>query len=81
MKLGVPLFSGDYLKLQNFSKKSGSKRLFEECRLPTAPGADEIIDEEDLVNKLTILVAKYTNVNRWVFKVDGEMRGRGIASF
>lgn len=56
-----------------------SKRLFEECRLPTAPGEEDISTEEDLINKLTILIVKYSNVNRWIFKVEGEFSGRGIA--
>ncbi|KAL4447016.1 hypothetical protein ABPG74_013868 [Tetrahymena malaccensis] len=81
MALKIPIFCGNYDIVNNLCKKSQAKQLFEECKFPTAPGAENIFDEEDLINKLTILIAKYSNVNTWVFKIDGEFKGRGIAFF
>lgn len=81
MQLNTPLFSGSFNSVYALSGKSAAKKLIEECKLPTAPGAENISSEDDLVNQLTILIAKYANVNKWIFKVNGEFRGRGVASF
>lgn len=34
-----------------------------------------------MINKLTILVVKYPSVKAWLFKIDGEFGGRGLARF
>jgi len=81
MSLGIPVFSGKFESVKGLLGKSAAKKLFEECKLPTAPGAENIRSEEELVNQLTILIAKYANVNKWIIKLDGELRGRGVAFF
>ncbi|EGR31565.1 IQ calmodulin-binding motif family protein, putative [Ichthyophthirius multifiliis] len=77
----IPIFSGPFELIDQYSKKSQAKILFDECQFPSAPGADNIKSESDLFDKLTILISKYSNVNIWLFKIDNEINGRGIAFF
>ena len=50
MALGIPVFSGDFESIKTLLGKSSAKKLFEDCKLPTAPGAENIRSEEELVN-------------------------------
>jgi hypothetical protein len=62
-----------------YSTKSASKRLFTSLGIPTPPGALEIYDETELLNTLTVLVSNNREVKSWLFKIDDEFSGRGIA--
>lgn len=55
--------------------------MFNECGFPVAPGVDGIRDENELINKLTLLISTWPKVKTWVFKVDDEAFGRGVAYF
>ena len=43
------------------------------------PGAHDVYGEEHLVTTLAQLMCQHLNVPRWVFKLDDEFGGRGIA--
>lgn len=81
VQLKIPIFSGDPQKHFTMSSKSAAKRLFLGCEIPCPPGAYEIYDEKELINSLTILIANNININTWIFKIDDEFNGRGIAWF
>lgn len=79
--MNIPIFGSTNIgSVQQLQRKSTSSVFFETCSLPRAPSSRDIASEEDLFNKLTILIARHPSVQMWVFKVDGEFRGRGIAS-
>ena len=80
-ELKIPIFSGDPQKHFSNSSKSAAKRLFLGCEIPCPPGAYEIYDEKELINSLTILIANNITINNWIFKIDDEFNGRGIAWF
>ena len=61
------------------STKSSCKRLFNSIEIPTAPSSYEIYDEREFINSLTLLIVNNPMVKRWVFKIDDEFNGRGIA--
>lgn len=64
-----------------YSTKSGAKRIFNISELSIPPSAFDIYDEVEFYTTLTRLVATNIFVNRWVFKIDNEFRGRGTAYF
>ena len=37
--------------------------------------------EQDIFNKLTVLIVKYPKIQTWIFKVNDEFNGRGTATF
>lgn len=77
--LDVPLMSGDPQQGVICSSKSGAKRLFNSCELPTPPGAFEIYEEKEFVNTLAILILNNIRIDTWLFKIDDETNSRGIA--
>ena len=63
------------------STKSASKRVFQKLKIATPLSALEIYDEVEFINTLTVLIANNRDVYVWLFKIDDEFSGRGIASF
>ena len=61
------------------STKSSAKRMFNAIEVPTAPSSYEIYDEREFVNSLTLLIVNNPTIKRWIFKIDDEFGGRGIA--
>jgi hypothetical protein len=45
------------------------------------PYSSLIYKESDIVPHLTKLILENSHVERWVFKIDNEFAGRGIAFF
>ncbi|KAL4463088.1 hypothetical protein ABPG74_007089 [Tetrahymena malaccensis] len=77
--IDVPLMSGDPQQHMICSTKSGAKRIFNQCEIPTAPGAYEIYEEKEFINTLAILILNNIRVDTWLFKIDDEVGSRGIA--
>jgi hypothetical protein len=46
-----------------------------------AVGAHDIVDDDDLYSNLSRLIVDHLHVARWIFKIDNEFGGRGIAYF
>ena len=61
------------------STKSAAKRLFNTLEIPTSPGSYEIYDEKEFINSLSMLIANNLQIEIWLFKIDDEFHGRGIA--
>jgi hypothetical protein len=62
MEVGCPLYSGEPQKHLVMSSKSGSHSAFLKCSIPTAPGAQEIYEEIELINTLTVLIVNNPEV-------------------
>ncbi|NXU91158.1 IQCH protein, partial [Xiphorhynchus elegans] len=77
--LGVPVLGSGPHVAQLYSTKSGSKRIFASACVPTPPGESDIHSEEQMVRALSRLVVDHVEVQRWLFKVDGECAGNGTA--
>lgn len=66
----------------SLSTKSNAKGVFKEAGIETPIGASDIYDEIEFINTLTLLIATHgKNITTWVFKIDDESQGRGIAYF
>jgi hypothetical protein len=63
-----------------FATKSGAKRIFDLCEVPTAVGSRDIHEPVDFYKRLTKLIADNLYTNTWLFKIDNEFNGRGHAS-
>lgn len=79
--LNAPLLSGDPQLQFVSSTKAVARRIFSDCGVAVPPGAFEIYDEQEFLNILTILVTRNKEVRTWLFKLDDEFSGRGIAFF
>lgn len=62
-----------------YSTKSGSKRIFSISQLDIPPYVVDIYDQVEFYTHLTKLIFNNKFVNRWIFKIDNEFRGRGTA--
>jgi hypothetical protein len=78
--LGIPVLGGDPSQTALCSTKSGSKQISIEAEVPVPPAAMDIYDEREFYTTLTRLIAKNTYIETWLFKIDDEFAGRGIAS-
>ena len=79
--LEVPILMGESELTKTLFTKSGSKRVFELSNMAFPISAWDIRNEEEFYNSLTDLINKYISVNIWIFKMDSEVNGRGIAYF
>ena len=79
MKLNTPILMDNYEQTEALFSKSGSKRVFELCGLALPLSAWDLKTEEDFINSLLNLIRNYININIWIFKIDNEYAGRGIA--
>jgi hypothetical protein len=77
--LEIPIYAGDLNVSKSIFSKSGNKRIFELNNIPFPTSAWDIENEEEFYDSLTDLINKYMNVNVWIFKIDNEINGRGIA--
>ena len=55
--------------------------MFEECGFPLPPFTSLVFKPSDVAPQLAKLMLENIHVDRWVFKVDKEFEGRGIAFF
>ena len=77
--LNVPILMGDLFQSQGIFTKSGSKLVFEANELNVPISAWDIKTEYEFYASLSHLIITYPNYNIWVFKMDNEINGRGIA--
>ncbi len=77
--LNCPLFADDFDLVKTLFSKSGSKRVFEINNIAFPISAWDIRNEEEFYETLAGLIKKYIHVNIWVFKMNDEIHGRGIA--
>ncbi len=79
MKINCPMMFDNYQDSNAIFCKSGCKRIFELSGLAIPISAWDIKAEEDFITSLLNLIRNYININIWIFKIDNEFNGRGIA--
>lgn len=79
MYLECPILYTESEASATFFTKSGAKRVFELCDLAIPIGEWNICNKENLYAKLASLITTYPSINVWIFKIDDEFYGRGIA--
>mmetsp|Transcript_22620 Transcript_22620/g.44816 ORF Transcript_22620/g.44816 Transcript_22620/m.44816 type:complete len:1178 (+) Transcript_22620:87-3620(+) len=79
--LNLPILSPEPDVAALFGSKSGSKRIFAAAEVPSPPGAHDIFDEDDFYSFFAKLIVDHLDCARWLFKIDNEYGGRGIAYF
>ena len=79
--MGIPILTGSPDINNHFSKCSTSYKLFEELNMPLAPSIVFIYKKEEVIPSLTKLIIENMHTERWLFKIDNEHNGRGIAYF
>ena len=77
--LNCPILMGDLFQSETIFSKSGSKLIFEANDINVPISAWNIKDENEFYLSLTHLIITYPEYNIWVFKMDHEKNGRGIA--
>lgn len=79
MIFNYPILMGDLFQSETIFTKSGSKLIFEANELNVPISAWDIKNEFEFYASLSHLIVAYPNYNVWIFKMDYEVNGRGIA--
>lgn len=79
MLLNVPILMGDLFQTEASFTKSGAKLIFEANDLPVPLSAWDLKTEYEFYASLAHLICSYLDINVWIFKMDHESNGRGIA--
>ena len=77
--LECPILMGDFDQVDLIFNKSGAKSAFEINELAFPISAWDIKTEEEFYSSLAHLIAMYPTINVWLFKINKETNGRGIA--
>ena len=79
MLLESPIFMGDLFQSETIFTKSGAKLIYEANEMNVPVSAWDIKTEFEFYASLAHLVTTYSEYETWVFKMDNEFNGRGIA--
>ena len=79
LALNIPLLAPEPHVAALYSSKSGAKRIFASAHVNTPPGVHDLYEEGGLLAALASLMCTHLDVPRWIFKLDDEFGGRGIA--
>eukprot|EP00795_Rhopilema_esculentum_P006132 gene6132-11522_t len=77
--LDVPVLGCEPEVATLYSSKSGARRIFEDANIDRGPAETDIYSITQLHESLANLVAANLHTKRWLFKIDDEVEGRGIA--
>lgn len=77
--LNIPILMGSISEINLIFNKSGVKSLFEINEIAFPISAWDIKTEEEFYSSLAHLIASYLTINIWIFKINTETNGRGIA--
>ncbi|MDX1545734.1 MAG: peptide ligase PGM1-related protein [Rhodothermales bacterium] len=80
VRLGIPLYATDPA-LAHLGSKSGSRKLFREAGVAMPDGAEDLRDEDDLVEALAALHGRHPAMRRAVVKLNEGFSGEGNALF
>ncbi|XP_065912018.1 IQ domain-containing protein H-like isoform X2 [Dysidea avara] len=78
-RLNVPILSPDPDISKLYSSKSGAKRIFASAEVLCPPSVVDVFSADQLVEGLASLVVNNLTVRRWLFKIDDQIHGRGVA--
>ena len=80
LEMKLPLFCGDLVQMQFATLRSGAKRIFELSDIPVPPSRYDIGTSDQFFESLGKLILSELLVNTWIFKVDTEKSGKGMAT-
>ncbi|KAK2842333.1 hypothetical protein Q5P01_012533 [Channa striata] len=78
-ELGVPVLGPEPAIAHLYSTKSGGRRIFTEAEVDVPPGRGDIHSLNQLHETLAELMVQNMDVQRWVFKMNSELRSHGTA--
>ncbi|KAM6960622.1 IQ motif-containing protein H [Aplochiton taeniatus] len=78
-ELGVPILGPEPAVAQLYGTKSGGRRICVGAGVSVPPGQWDIYTTQQLHDTLTQLMTDHLDVKRWLFKMDAENGGRGMA--
>eukprot|EP00466_Bigelowiella_natans_P016617 jgi/Bigna1/53430/estExt_Genewise1Plus.C_190183 len=79
VELNVPMLSAEPDMNALLGSKSAARGIFSEAKVPIMHGVGGIYDEKEFFKYFSKLVVENLDVKRWIFKIDHERGGRGIA--
>jgi hypothetical protein len=77
--LNVPILGTEPEIANLYTSKSGSKRIFQAANCPIPFGEFDIYNRDQLYECLAESITANLSIQRWLFKLDDESDGRGIA--
>ncbi|UJR28036.1 hypothetical protein I4U23_009293 [Adineta vaga] len=77
--LKIPIFGCEPEISDLLSTKSGSKRIFDASKVPVPFGEFDIYNEHHFLESLSQLIIEHLDIQRWLFKIDDDFDGLGIA--
>ncbi|KAF5907609.1 IQ domain-containing protein H isoform X1, partial [Clarias magur] len=78
-ELGVPVLGPEPAVAQLYGTKSGIRRIFSSSGVSMPPGHADIYTLQQLHECFAQLLTDHLEVQRWLFKMDDELGGRGTA--
>lgn len=80
LDLNIPVFASDSPETSRLSSSPSSvKRLFENARVVSAPGAHDVSDVSSLIKVLAKLIVAHPFTKRWLVRLNHEILRRGDA--
>lgn len=81
LMIGVPLFGSEPDISHLYSTKAGIRQLLSDTEVTIPPYKSDIVSQEQLLQGLASLVANNLLIQRWIFKMPEQIRGRGFGKF